>query len=235
MKRLRELGVGSLVGLLLLTGSWSQAEVEHASSDLLALAQEFREFRSPVFTSYKSRDVRSVTGVPDYAAVVQEQQEGLPNFQARLKAIDPQDWPVHDQIDYLLLRAEMDYVDWQHQVLRETATNPYFYVEQAFNSVRKEIGTYRSATVVPYNEEKADALIAAFERTGPMVEQAPQNLVLPDAAPEFGNMVVRELKDIRKKYRDSAELFAQYVPQNRRDRLMAAAKEAGAALKTYHE
>lgn len=235
MKRSRGLGVACSVGLLLLTGTQSQAEVEHVSSELLTLANEFREFRSPVFPSRKTRDVRSVTHVPDYAALVREQQEGLPRFQARLRAIDPQDWPVHDQIDYLLLRAEMDFVDWQHRVLREPAKNPYFYVEQALNGVRKEIGTYRSATVVPYSEEKADALIAAFERTGPIVEQAPQILVLAEAAPEFGRMVVRELQNIREKYRASAELFAEHVPQDRRDRLMAAAMQAGTALKTYRE
>ena len=229
------LSITVLACLLLATEARSQGEVDHVSSELQTLAREFREFRSPVFRSYKTRDSRVVIEVPDYAAVVQEQIEGLPDYQARLRAMDPQDWPVHDQIDYLLLRAEMDFVDWQHRVLRDTEKNPYFYVEQAFNGVRREIGTYRSATVVPYSEEKADALIASFERTGPIVEQATEILVLENAAPEFGRMVVRELQDIRKKYRDSAALFAQYVPENRRDRLMAAANDAARALRDYRE
>ncbi len=226
------------LALLLLHLSFSSnaqenAEVRHASPELVTLAEEFRQFRSPVFPSGKSRSVRSVVGVPDYAGEVREQREGLPRFQARLQAIDPRDLPVHDQLDYLLLRAEMDYVDWQHQVLRETVKNPFLYVEQAFNGVRAEIGTYRSAKVVPFSEEKADALIDAFARTGPIVEQAPENLVLAEAAPEFGQRVVRELKNIREKYQASATLMAQHVPQSRRDRLVATAEQAAVALETY--
>jgi len=229
----RVLRVAAVAWPLLVYATYGQAEVNHASSELTALAEEFRAFRSPVFRSYKTRDSRTVTEAPDYAAVVKQQRDGLPRFQQRLRALDPHDWPTHDQIDYLLLRAEMDFVDWQHRVLRDTEKNPYFYVEQAFNGVRRVIGTYRSATVVPYSEETVDDLIAAFERTGPIVEQAPDILVLNDAAPEFGRMVIRELDDIRTKYRDSAALFAQYVPAGRRDELMAAAAAAGEALRDY--
>ena len=107
----RVLRVAAVAWPLLFHATYGQAEVEHASSGLITLAEEFREFRSPVFRSYKTRDSRTVTEAPDYAAVVQEQLDGLPRFQQRLRNMDPQDWPTHDQIDYLLLRAEMDFVD----------------------------------------------------------------------------------------------------------------------------
>ncbi len=90
MKKLRDLGVTGLVAIILLTGWDNYAQAQHASAELTNLAEEFRYFRSPVFASRKSRTVRSVTGVPNYAEVVQEQQERLPHFQARLQAIDPQ-------------------------------------------------------------------------------------------------------------------------------------------------
>ena len=234
MKLLRGISVAGLVSVMMLTGWESHAQVQHASPELTTLAEEFRQFRSPVFASRKSRAVRSVVGVPDYANVVREQQEGLPKFQARLRAIDPQDWSVHDQIDYLLLRAEMDDVDWQHQVVRETIKNPYFYLEQALDGVRTEIGTYRRGGLLPNtSEEKADALIAAFERMGLIVEQAPKNLVLAESAAHFGRMVIRESQSIREKYKASAKLFAERIPQNRRDRLMAAAEQAAEAMVTY--
>ena len=234
MNLLRGVSVAGLVSVMMLTGWESHAQVEHASTELATLAEEFRKFRSPVFASRKSRSVRSVVGAPDYANVVREQQEGLPKFQARLQAIDPQDWSVHDQIDYLLLRAEMDDVDWQHQVVRETIKNPYFYLEQALNGVRAEIGTYRRGGLLPNtSEEKADALIAAFARMGPIVEQAPKNLVLEESAAHFGRMVIRESQSIREKYKASAKLFAERIPQNRRDRLMAAAEQAAEAMVTY--
>ena len=87
----------------------------------------------------------------------------------------------------------MDDVDWQHQVLRESITNPYFYFEQALNGVRAEIGTIRRGGLLPNtSEEKSDALIAAFARMGPIVEKAPTNLVLAESAAHFGSMVIRE-------------------------------------------
>jgi hypothetical protein len=234
MKKLRDLGVTGLVAIILLTGWDNYAQAQHASAELTNLAEEFRYFRSPVFASRKSRTVRSVTGVPNYAEVVQEQQERLPHFQARLQAIDPQGWPVHDQIDYLLLRAEMDDVDWQHQVLRESITNPYFYFEQALNGVRAEIGTIRRGGLLPNtSEEKSDALIAAFARMRPIVEQAPTNLVLAESAAHFGRMVIRESQSIQEKFKASAELFAERIPQNRRDRLIDTAEQAAEAIVTY--
>ena len=234
MKLLRGISVAGLVSVMMLTGWESHAQVQHGSTELATLAEEFRQFRSPVFASRKSRSVRSVVGIPDYANVVREQQEGLPKFQARLRAIDPQGWSVHDQIDYLLLRAEMDEVDWQHQVVRETIKNPYFYLEQALDGVRAEIGTYRRGGLLPNtSEEKADALIAAFARMGPIVEQAPKNLVLAESAAHFGRMVIRESQSIREKYKASAKLFAERIPQNRRDRLITTAEQAAEAMVTY--
>ena len=43
--------------------------VKHASPELLKLADEFREFRSPLFRPRTWRPTHEVTGVPDYAAV----------------------------------------------------------------------------------------------------------------------------------------------------------------------
>ena len=240
MKRFKSMGVAGLGALMLLTGC--QAEVEpaspesgHAAPEVMALAKEFRQFRSPVFSSRKSRSVRSVVGVPDYADVVREQREGLRDFQARLRALNPRGWPVHDQIDYLLLRAEMDDVDWQHQVLREPEKNPYFYVEQALDGIREESGTSGGTVVVPYSEEKADAIIAAFARTAPIVRQGPETLVLADAAPEFGRIALRELEDIQEKYAAGAKLFEPHMPESRRGRLTAAATQAATALEAYRQ
>lgn len=219
---------GGVLAIVVMAGVGPAAHVQHASPEFAKLGEEFRQFVSPVFPNQTIRTRRPITGVPDYAAEVRQQREGLPRFQARLKEIDPRGWPVHDQVDYLLLRAEMDYVDWQHRVLRETVRNPYLYVEQAFDGVRREMGA-----VVPYSVEKAEAIIRAFERTSPIVEQGPKNIVLAEAAPEFARMVVRDVKDIRQKYAAGVKLMEPHVPQSHRARLAAAAERAAAALEDY--
>lgn len=209
-------------------GVAAQADIKHASADLLTLAEDFRHFRSPLFRPRTARPTHAVAGVADYAAVARAQQEGLGAFQARLAAMNPRGWPVHDQVDYLLLRAEMDDVAFEHRVLRETSVNPAYYAEQAIDGVAGQVrGT------VPYTAARADAIIAAFDRTAAIVEQGPKTLVLASASPELARVGLRHLKDIRAKYAAGAKLFAPHVPESHRARLAVSAERAAAALERY--
>ena len=47
---------------------------------------------------------------------------------ARLAAIDPTGWPIPQQVDYYVVRAEMDGLDFNHRVLKPWVNNPAFYV-----------------------------------------------------------------------------------------------------------
>ncbi len=68
-------------------------------SDLVSLFEEFRDFIKPAV----------VDGVPDFtAAAMEEQKRGLKKFQDRLASIDINTWPVSEQVDYHLVRAEMN-------------------------------------------------------------------------------------------------------------------------------
>ncbi|MGB7295323.1 MAG: DUF885 family protein [Candidatus Aminicenantales bacterium] len=87
--------------------------------DLVALFKEWREFQKP----------RVVDGVPDYSpAAMKEQREKLPAFQKRLAAIDCRRWPVTQQVDYHVVRAEMNGLEFDHRVLRPWSRMPNFYV-----------------------------------------------------------------------------------------------------------
>jgi hypothetical protein len=86
--------------------------------DLLALWKEFREFQKPRVTG----------GVPDYtAAAVAAQKSGIPGFRDRLAAIAPDGWPVERRVDYEIVRAEMNGLDFDHRVLRPWSRIPGFY------------------------------------------------------------------------------------------------------------
>lgn len=87
--------------------------------DLVALFDDWREFESPP----------AVDGAHDYsAAAMAAQQDELRTFEARLAAIDRSSWPVTRQIDHILVRAEMNGLDFDHRVRRPWARNPAFYV-----------------------------------------------------------------------------------------------------------
>jgi hypothetical protein len=223
------LAVASLViCLAYLPYSIAQDSVNHASNEVIDLAAEFRAFRSPLFRPRTWRPTHSVVGVPDYAAVRKQQMEGLARFRERLNAINPRNWPIHDQVDFLLLRSEMDDVYFEQHILREVETNPSYYVEQAINPIAAEL-----RTTVPYSAEKAAAIIAAFQRTSAVLDQAKNNIVLKDTAPEFAEMGIRHVKDIRDKYAAGVRLFEPHFPSGQRASLRSAATEAAKDLEGY--
>ena len=88
-------------------------------ADLVRLFDEWRAFERPGF----------VDGVPDYSATAMaRQQQELPQWQGRLGSGAPADWSVAEQIDWHLVRAEMNGLDFDHRVRRPWARDPGFYV-----------------------------------------------------------------------------------------------------------
>jgi hypothetical protein len=171
--------------------------------DLVKLFTDWRAFQKP----------RLVNGVPDYSpAAMAAQHRELAGWQQRLAAIDPTGWPVPQQVDWHLVRAEMNGLDFDHRVLRPWANNPAFYVtvfpsqsdqparEGPFAAGGVELWTY-SFPLIPEHAEE----IATGMRTIPaLLEQARRNLV--------GNgrdLWLFGARSIREQSRDLAALAAR--------------------------
>lgn len=112
-------GLVLLTAALLAVGCSSDQPVQSTSyDDLVALFEEWREFERPEF----------VDGVPDYTRDgMAAQARELAAYRRRLAAIDPSAWPVAQQIDHHLVRAEMNGLDFDHRLRRPWARNPAFY------------------------------------------------------------------------------------------------------------
>src|ERR1043165_8792462 len=96
----------------------SAASAHGSYEDLTALFAEWRAFERPA-----PRD-----GAPDYtAATLARKQQQLKTFQSRLQAIHPDAWPIPQQVDYHLLRAEMNGLDFDIRVLKPWERDPAFY------------------------------------------------------------------------------------------------------------
>lgn len=108
---------------LLVTAACAQTEdpQEFASGtygDLVELFSEWREFEAPDY----------VNGVPDYSSgAMATKHAQLPAWRARLDALDATDWSVSRQIDWHLVRAEMNGFDFDQRVRRPWARDPAFY------------------------------------------------------------------------------------------------------------
>jgi uncharacterized protein (DUF885 family) len=108
----------------LFLGAMSGGSVQAASEPdgypaLVKLFQQWREFEHPVMKN----------NVPDYSAsAMAAKAAALPRWRKRLDAIDPKLWPIEQQNDYKLVKAEMNGLDFNLRVLRPWARDPAFYV-----------------------------------------------------------------------------------------------------------
>lgn len=93
-----------------------------AARDYAALVRLFEQWRA--FTRPALRN-----GVPDYgASAIAARAAALPEWRARLAAIDPTGWPLAQRTDHRLVEAEMNGLDFDLRVLRPWARDPAFYV-----------------------------------------------------------------------------------------------------------
>ena len=211
--------------------AWSPVDIpgpdEHPA-ELIQLTEEFRTI------------LGWGSGVPDYAGTVGRQKEKLPEFRARLEALDTSDWSVHEKIDYLLLRSEMDRLEFDLYVWRQTSRNPSFYVAQAIRNVGRHLTGGRRMYVpelMPYTKERAQTILQALADTPKFVAQGRRNLT--EMVPALADMALRnpgssidtdDLDNIVVNYRKWAEVTDEHFPEPEASQLVSAAEEAARHL-----
>ncbi|HEY0748787.1 MAG TPA: DUF885 family protein [Steroidobacteraceae bacterium] len=113
----------------------------HASADytaLVRLAHDWRQFEQP--TIHKC--------IPEYReSSMAAKAQGLASFRERLAAIDTQGWPVSQRVDYRLIEAEMNGLDFDLRVRRPWARDPSFYAT-VFGE-RSDVPQHEGVTAAP--------------------------------------------------------------------------------------
>ena len=143
--------------------------------DLVSLFHDWRAFEQPPL----------LNGAPDYTAETTARRHGeLSQYQDRLYAMEIADWPIEQQIDWHLVRAEMNGMDFNVRVLKSWARDPAFY---------QSVWTYQSDTPAhegpthhalvelwtyefPLDEAAEEKLTAELKTIPPLLEQARVNL-----------------------------------------------------------
>ena len=143
--------------------------------DLVALFNEWRTFEKPPL----------LDGAPDYTKETFEKR--WPNFeelQNQLKAIDTTDWPNEHQVDWMLVWAEMNGYDFNHNILKPWVRDPAFYKaiwmarsdvpahEGPTNHGTTEVWTYN----FPLTSEERISFLNDLKIIPPLNSQAKQNL-----------------------------------------------------------
>lgn len=142
---------------------------------LVQLFGEWREFEQPPLEN----------GAPVYTpARMETVRAGIRRFRERLKAIDTVDWPVERQVDWHLLRAEINGLDFHERVLKPWNRDPAFY---------QTVWTYQSDTPAhegpthhkllelwtyefPLSDAEQQRLCEELRVIPPLLEQAQGNL-----------------------------------------------------------
>jgi hypothetical protein len=179
MKRTVATGISVLtLALAAITLAACPAPGDDSSSSydsLVALFEEWREFEHPPM----------VNGAPDYtAATFATRHEELKGLQARLMKIDPSGWPVEQQVDHHLVRAEMNGMDFNIRVLKSWERDPAFYAsvwtyqsdtpahEGPTHHALLELWTYD----FPLSAEAEAKMTGELATIAPLLEQARGNL-----------------------------------------------------------
>ena len=143
--------------------------------DLVALFKEWRTFENPPL----------LDGAPDYTAETFEKR--WPRFkelQASLQAIDTTNWSVENQVDWMIVWAEMNGYDFNHRILKPWVRDPAFYKavwtyksdvpahEGPTNHGTTELWTY----TFPLSTEERARLLSDLKKITPLNTQAKKNL-----------------------------------------------------------
>ncbi|MCC6929312.1 MAG: DUF885 family protein [Gemmatimonadaceae bacterium] len=114
----RALLTATLLAALPLASHSAQAQAR-AYDQLLRLFTEWRTFEDAP---------RLASGIPDYSPATNAHRlAALRRLQARLAAIDTTGWSVKEQVDWHLVRAEMNGMEYFQRVLKPWARDPAYY------------------------------------------------------------------------------------------------------------
>ena len=155
-----------------------QLSERQAYVQLVELFREWREFASPDY----------VQGVPDYSSgAMAAQHAALPEWRARLDAIDPTGWSVARHIDWHLVRAEMNGLDFEHRVRRPWARDPAFYA--SIHPAQSDVPAHEGPTIdgwidlwtydYPLSEEDAAELAERIGAIPTLLSRGRDNLTSP--------------------------------------------------------
>ncbi|MGB5629143.1 MAG: hypothetical protein WBM57_07235, partial [Woeseiaceae bacterium] len=187
----------------LVPGSGSTSVAQSSSSDygdLLALFADWRDFESPPL----------LNGAPDYTvAQFAARDDEFRALEQRLTAFGINDWPIPEQVDWYLVRAEMNGYDFNTRILKPWARDPAFY--KTLWTERSDVPAHEGPTHhalvelwtydFPLDAEAETRLAGELAVIPPLMTQARANLT--------GNareLWIAGIRDVRRQSVDLAEL-----------------------------
>ena len=180
----------------------------------------WRDFEEPPF----------VDGVPDYSeATMAARHEALADWMSALAAFDTTGWSAGEQIDWHIVRAEMNGLDFDHRVRRPWARDPAYYA--SIHAARSDVPAHEGPLIhgfidlwiytYPLSDDDADELAARISRIPALLAQARANLAGAEAADLWQagvrsfNSQLSHLDDLAERVRGTHEALERAIAQAR--------------------
>ena len=144
--------------------------------DLVLLFNDWRNFENPPL----------LDGAPDYTRErFEEDQSEFLELRAKLHSFDIDNWPIKEQIDWHVVRAEMNGYDFNYRVLRPWERDPAFY--QTIWMYQSDVPAHEGPTNhgvlefwmynIPLDKESEKKILKELKSITPFLEQARKNLI----------------------------------------------------------
>ena len=165
----------TLVAMSITSCADAQDPAPNSYEALVQLFEDWREFEWPPM----------LDGAPDYTAErFDAAYEELPGYFDRLNAIDIGDWPVEHQVDWHIVRAEMNGFDFNHRVLQPWVRDPAYY--QSIWTYQSDVPAHEGPThhavlelwtyEFPLSDDEEARMLRDLAVIPPLMRQAQQNL-----------------------------------------------------------
>ena len=213
--------------------SMIQAQEEGLPKDyqkLVALFNDWREFESPPLLG----------GAPDYTASrFKENRKVFRGLQKRLNKINIDSWAVPQQIDWHVVRAEMNGYDFNYRVLRPWERDPAFYqtVWTHKSDVPAHEGPTNHATIelwtysFPLTQDEQRRMAKELAVVPPLLEQAKENLV--GNARDLWVAGTENLRRQEKRLGSLSKKLGQHHPNNLHPNLGGALSHAKQSTRSF--
>ena len=169
----------SIIILLFIFGCSSQENYNINSKlvykDLVNLFNEWRDFESPPL----------LNGAPDYTKErFEKDHNNFISLRKRLNSFNISNWSVNEQIDWHIVRAEMNGYDFNYRVLRPWERDPAYY--QTLWMYQSDVPAHEGPTnhgvlefwmyEIPLDSESEQKMIKELKSIPPFLNQAKINL-----------------------------------------------------------
>jgi hypothetical protein len=165
--------------------------------------------------------------VPDYSpeALESYRQSYLHYFEA-VEGLDTRGWDIPSRVDARLLRAAVQRVHWELDVLAAPHRNPLFYVDQTLGSVFELL-----VLASPMDEARAANILTRLEQIPVTLKAARENL--DRAVRPFAEAAIEALADIDERMLRLEQALTELFPPPMHERLARSIAATTKSLESY--